>query len=112
MITEHLHVSDKIASGPRALPDTRSAFATTQAAWRFYKNEDTTLEVLVAPLFQEAHQAVHDSCKDHVLAIHDWSHISSSHKNKKDRVQLSHQHDVGYELQSSLFVSDNSPIGQ
>lgn len=45
--------------------------------------------------------------------MHDWSRIQyGSHASKKDRLQMTHATDIGYELQSSLLVhaEDGLPL--
>ena len=44
--------------------------------------------------------------------MHDWSRLSLTHHNKQDTYAMTHNLDVGYELQSSVLVSDinGSPI--
>lgn len=106
---EHLNAGNRLASGLKVLPATRSVFASTQAAWRFYRNEETSLKILSGPLFQAGIEGVSESCKEYVLAIHDRSHINFRHnKNRSDQIQMSHKNDAGYELQSTLFVSDTT----
>jgi hypothetical protein len=91
----------------KALPDNTKAFAHTQALWRFLKNDCVTPTELSAPLVALAHESVRDCCDDWALAVHDWSRINyNQHSGKKDRYQMTHATDVGYELQSSVLVSD------
>ena len=100
-------MAEKLASGLRALPDSQSSFASTQAAWRFYRNAQTCLPTLMEPLLSEAHQGVAERCSAYALNANDWSSVNfGKHKSKKDRRQRTHQYDVGYELQTSLLLSD------
>src|SRR4029078_5997814 len=51
--------------------------------------------------------------QDFVLIVHDWSQLHyRHHTSKHDRVVLTNRHDLGYELQTALAVSDRdgSPI--
>ncbi|MDI1230204.1 MAG: hypothetical protein PSV18_03760 [Methylobacter sp.] len=43
LVTEHLNSTDTLSAGLRALPDKSTSFASTQAAWRFYKNARVTM---------------------------------------------------------------------
>lgn len=95
-----------LSAGLKALPDKVSSFASTQAAWRFYANEAITLPVLQEPLTEAAHTGVQQQCDTYALCIHDWSRLAYKHANKADTYAITHQHDVGYDLQSSLLVSD------
>lgn len=103
----HSNCTHKLAAGMKALPDKNKAFAHTQALWRFLKNERVTPTELNAPLMALGHEEVQQSCDAWALCVHDWSRINfNRHTSKKDQYQMTHQTDVGYELQSSLLVSD------
>jgi hypothetical protein len=92
------------AAGAKALPDQASAFASTQAAWRFYQNPHVSLDDLAAPLVKEAINSTQKHCQDYSLVVHDWSRINySKHKSKQDTYAMTRKRDVGYELQSSLI---------
>jgi hypothetical protein len=107
LVKEHLQVSDKLAAGLRALLDTNSSFASTQAAWRFYRNEQMCLPVLTHPLLVEAHKGVTERFDSYALAVANWSAINfGKHQNKTDRQQSTPQYDVGYELPTSLWLND------
>jgi len=107
LVMAHSNVLNELAAGMKALPDTGKAFAHTQALWRFLANERVTPEALGGPLLDIARQEVPGHCDSHVLVMHDWSRINyGGHKSKTDRVRMTHDTDVGYELQSSLLVSD------
>ena len=109
LVEESLSTNDALSSGLRSLPDEISSFASTQAAWRFYKNDSVTLQKLQEPLLQAAHDSVVTHCKDYGLIIHDWSRLNyRKHQSKLDKYAISHKTDVGYDLQSSLLISDQT----
>ena len=54
MVQAHLKHAPKLAPGVAAIPAASSAFAATQAAWRFLKNQRVTLAALVEPLTSHA----------------------------------------------------------
>ena len=54
LVREHLHASENQVAGSRAQPSVNEAFASTQAAWRFYANPNVSLEGLLAPLVEQA----------------------------------------------------------
>jgi hypothetical protein len=109
LVQEHLAVMESVAAGLRALPGATDAFASTQAAWRFYANDQVSLVQLAQPLLEQARIAVAQDCDQYALVIHDWSQIHyKDHESKKDRVALSQTSDQGYELQSALVVSDRA----
>jgi hypothetical protein len=89
------------------LPTAAQAFASTQAAWRFYANPRVPLTQLAQPLLAHARTAVADSCDAYALVVHDWSLLHyNGHPSKADRIPLSQTTDLGYGLQSALLVSD------
>jgi IS4 transposase len=105
LVNEHLHTSENQAAGSRALPTINEAFASTQAAWRFYANPNVTLQGLLQPLVEEAKHQLPLVCKRYGLAIHDWSDLHyEGHTGKKDRRKIGK--DLGYELATTLLISD------
>ncbi len=55
---------------------------------------------------EAAQEAVPRRCQDYALCVHDWSRLNFKNVNKSDAYAIIHQHDVGYDLQSSLLLSD------
>ncbi len=114
LVMGHSNVLTELAAGLKALPKGDKAFAQTQALWRFLNNPRVGPEELVKPLVALAKEGVDGGCDEYVLAIHDWSRVNyGGHESKKDRLQMTHKSDVGYELQSSVLVGDRdgAPIG-
>jgi hypothetical protein len=90
-------------------PSENTSFADTQALWRLLSNDNVSFEALQAPLLEYAKNGIATHCEDYVLAVHDWSRLNyNTHDSKKDRLQMTHATDVGYELQSTVFVSDQN----
>jgi hypothetical protein len=118
LVQEQLHLSQSVAAGLNALPGARQSFASTQAAWRFYKNPAVTLPALVQPLLTQARAALAQNGSEYGLVMHDWSHLNfDRHTRKTDRIGCPRHRTQGYELQSALLVSDRAgeplaPIGQ
>jgi hypothetical protein len=113
LVREHLAPHQVLAAGLRALPDTASAMAHTQAAWRFYNNPRVSLPGLAQAPLQAARDGVAEACQRFVLVVHDWSYLHyNSHTSKKDRIPLRHQKDLGYDLYNLLALSDQdgSPL--
>ena len=91
----------------KALPDSKTSFAHTQALWRFLHNDSVTPSALAQPLLTGAQEAIHACCQHYTLVAHDWSRLNyHRHTSKSDRHQMTHATDVGYELQSSLLIGD------
>jgi hypothetical protein len=96
-----------------SLPSGKSGFADTQALWRFLHNDRVTPADLTVPLLAMARKGLAEGCDAYALAVHDWSRLNfRSHESKRDRVRMTHDLDVGYELQSTVLVADRdgSPI--
>jgi len=109
MVEQHVRGAQALAAGIASLPDTRSSAAYTQAAWRFLNNPRVTLPELARPLLSAAQPLLDEHCEHYGLMIHDWSRINfGGHASKTDRRQMTHKTDVGYDLQSSVLVSDVS----
>jgi len=109
LVQEQLTVTQPVAAGLRAVPGAAQAFASTQAAWRFYGNDGVSLTQLAQPLLDHARQGVAESCAAYALVVHDWSQLHyNDHTSKEDRVSLSQTTDLGYELQCALVVSDQT----
>ena len=109
----HSNSTTSLSAGVKALADGSKAFAHTQALWRFLGNEVVTPESLSAPLVAGCHAALAECEGDYALCVHDWSRINyGGHSSKKDRLQMTHATDIGYELQSSLLVNaqDGLPL--
>jgi hypothetical protein len=107
LVNEHLHTSENQAAGSRALPSINEAFASTQAAWRFYANPSVKLTGLVEPLVEQARREIPIVCRQYGLAIHDWSDLRyGTHTSKKDRRKIGS--DLGYKLASTLLLSDQT----
>lgn len=90
------------------MPDKTESFASTQAAWRFYANGSVSRPILQGPLTAAAHEGIQKYCQQYALCVHDWSRLSYKHLNKADTYAISHEADVGYDLQTSLIVSDRT----
>jgi hypothetical protein len=108
MVESHAQASQALASGIHALPDARSVFSATQAAYRFLNNPRVTLRALARPLIEAARSEAATACDRWALVVHDWSQLMyPGHDAKCDRVALSSRGGPeGYELQTALVVSD------
>jgi len=103
----HVNVNPKLSSGMKAVMDSTTSFAHTQGLWRFLHNDGVGLEQLSEPVIALAKGETPLACDEYVLSIHDWSRVNYyRHGSKQDRIQMTHKTDVGYELQSTILVSD------
>ena len=109
----HSNCTSALLAGARALPDGVQAFSHTQAMWRFLSNPRVSSKEVAQPLREAARDAVEQEDSEWVLCAHDGSRLNyGNHEAKRDRLQMTHEHDVGYELQSSLLVGadDGAPL--
>ena len=105
MVQGHLHSVPKLAAGISALPDSSSAFAATQGAWRFLNNDKVTLSSLITPLREVGlERANQEGGAAFDMLVIDWCKLSFLYP-KSDEIQLTHQTDIGYELTTALLVS-------
>ena len=111
IVSGHLKVASPQAAGIAKLPSCSSSFAATQGAWRFLNNQRVCVRDMAVPLRELGRQAANQCDSQFVLAIHDWMKIGcGSHRSKKDLAQLTHEHDVGYELYSCLLADGQNGL--
>ncbi|HED2912989.1 TPA: transposase [Enterobacter hormaechei subsp. steigerwaltii] len=109
LIKEHTVVNPSNAPGIKALANHQQAWSASQAAWRFFNNENATFPMLSSPLLALARQAATASDSRFLLVAHDWCRCNfARHNSKLDKAQLSHERDIGYELQASLLIDGAS----
>lgn len=107
LVQEHTGSAQPTAAGPRTLPSPAQAKAHTLAAWRFFHNRRLRLPQLMQPLLELAHQQTPYACAAYALVVHDWSALDySGHRAKKDRIRLTADGPLGYELYTALLVGD------
>lgn len=107
LVRSHMSTNHELASGIKSQLNKDAAFAQTQAAWRFLNNENCSLIELNKPLLLAAHELCDTECLEYALVAHDWSHLSyGRHKSKTDSYNTI-KNSIGYELQTSLLLSDN-----
>ncbi len=101
--------ANKNAAGPALLAGNCHAQSATQAAWRFLNNPNVLLVDLIDPLREVGRRAANASDGSYVLLAHDWSKVNfKSHQSKRDLKQITHEHDIGYELLTSLLIDATS----
>lgn len=113
LVKEQAHPARLVSAGLAALPGAGTAWAATQAAWRFFNNEAVTAAKLAAPL-REAVRAGLAAGATYVLVALDWSKVDyHRHRSKKDRRPFCNPGEAGYSLTSALAVdvADGRPLG-
>jgi len=69
-VAEHLNSAESVAAGLRALPGISKAFASTQAAWRFFNNERVSYPQLADPLIARGREALAEEEGRYALVAH------------------------------------------
>jgi hypothetical protein len=104
-VQPHARAAGTLNAGPAAPLDDASAFAATQAAWRFWHNDRVTLPLLVEPLQKVVRHWRSRYASPWALVIHDWSALSyPTHSGKKDRKGHGSALSKGYDLGTALVV--------
>lgn len=105
MVSAHMNSSNRNAAGPNLLAGQNEPASATQAAWRFLNNPNVQLIDLVEPLRQAGRDACKYSDSGFVLLVHDWCKLDyKTHTSKTDLRQVTHEHDIGYDMTSALLV--------
>ena len=105
LIKEHSLVNPSNAPGIKALANHTQTWSASQAAWRFFNNDNATFPMLCSPLLALAREAAATSSSRYLLVAHDWCRCNfARHNSKQDKLKLSHARDIGYELQASLLI--------
>ena len=105
LVKAHMSSSSTTAAGPAVAADGVAGATATQAAWRFFNNDRVELAALAEPLRDAGRLGSMRSESEFVLLAHDWSKLDyARHESKKDRLQLTHEHDIGYDLTTALLV--------
>jgi hypothetical protein len=114
LVKEHSHAVNAAVSGLSALPGTGQSFAATRAMSRFLNHPDIPCHALLEPAQDAVRSALASCPSSFALVVHDWCMFGlGKHPSKKDRIQRSHETDLGYELGTALVVaaSDGRPLG-
>jgi hypothetical protein len=105
LVQSHLRSAPKLAAGVASLPSTATAFASTQAAWRFLNNDRVSLPALIEPLRAVGRERLAVSELPFGLLVHDWCKLKfPTGGGKRDLTEISHPKDRGYELTTALLV--------
>lgn len=105
LVKAHMGPSSTTAAGPTIAADGTAGATATQATWRFFNNDRVELAALVEPLREAGRQQCMHSQSEFVLLVHDWSKLDyAKHESKQDKLQLTHEHDIGYDLTTALLV--------
>lgn len=105
LVKAHMSPSSSTRTGPAIAADGTAGATATQAAWRFFSNDRVDLPALAQPLRDAGRIGCMQSESEFVLLVHDWSKLDyKAHQAKKDTLQLTHEHDIGYDLTTALLI--------
>lgn len=114
LVLSHLKPNQKLAAAAKIPSFEKNTLAATQAIWRFLANKKVTISKLMEPLLALSLDGIEQYCAEYALVVHDWSGLQySKHHGKTDKKELHNKYELGYELQTSLALSDRTglPIG-
>jgi len=74
-VKEQAHPARLLSAGIAALPGAGTAWASAQAAWRFFNNDDVTPAKLAGPLREAVRAGLAGDASPYVLAVIDWSKV-------------------------------------
>ncbi len=104
-----MNAKQKVANGISLFKAETDNFSQVQASWRFYNNENVTIEALQEPILEDALNAINCEKSDYILCATDWSHVDYKHHHAKDdkikRASAGASYASGYDLQSTLAMS-------
>lgn len=105
-------MQENITSGLRLLQGGLKGFSEVQASWRFFNNSNVTSNELFEPIVENLKSQIDKQCDKYILAPSDWSHVDYKKHRSKSELILENRKDtcmkIGYDLQSTLAVSDRS----
>jgi len=80
-----MSVKEKATNGLKLLLGDMKAFSQVQAAWRFFNNDNISIDSLFNSIFENLKCEGDTHCDKYILAISDWSHLDyKKHLSKKD----------------------------
>lgn len=83
-----------------------------QASWRFFNNPKVTSKELFEPIVNNLKNEISKQCDKYILAMSDWSHLDYKKHSSKEELKSENRKDtcmkIGYDLQSTLGVSDRT----
>ena len=112
MVKSYISAKQRATNGLKLLLGESDSFSQVQASWRFLNNDNVTVEGLFEPIKESVKEEIEKHCKEYVLAMSDWSHLDyKKHTSKKElgcKKKKDKGKQLGYDLQTTIAVSDNS----
>ena len=105
-----MSVKEKATNGLKLLLGDMKPFSQVQAAWRFFNNDNISIDSLFNPIFENLKCECDTHCDKYILAMSDWSYLDyKKHLSKKDLTSKNKKDNckqIGYDLQTTIAVSD------
>lgn len=114
LVKSHMNHKQNSTNGLNLLIKDVKGFSQAQNAWRFYNNENVDIKSLNDPIMQTGLETIEKECSEYLLVAHDWSLVNyRNHTTKDDCIETKRSNSTnaiskGYDLQSSLAISDKS----
>ena len=104
-------MQEKATNGLKLLMKDES-ISQVQASWRFFNNPKVTSKELFEPIVKNLKSEISKQCDKYILAMSDWSHLDFKKHSSKNELKSENRKDtcmkIGYDLQSTLAVSDRT----
>jgi len=115
LVKSEINVKQNSQSG-MSLTVEADGWAESQAAWRFYNNENVDISSLNDPIIEEVVKEINKREGSFVLVPYDWSHIDYKNHSKKQELvskkKKGNSKQIGYDFQSSLALDEKgNPLG-
>lgn len=105
-------MQESATNGLRLLQGGIKGLSEVQASYRFFNNSNVTSEELFKPIVENLKNEITKQCNKYLLAMSDWSHLDFKKHTSKKELKSENRKDtcmkIGYDLQSTLAVSDRS----
>lgn len=105
-------MQENTANGLRLLQSNLKGLSLVQGSWRFFNNPNVLAKELFEPIIENLKSEITKQCDKYILAPSDWSHIDYKNHSSKKQLKSEKRKDtcmkIGYDLQSTLALSDRS----
>jgi len=107
-----MNIKQNAQSGMSLVLET-DGWSQSQAAWRFYNNDNVDISSLNDPIIEEVVKEINKRKGEHVLVPYDWSHLDyKKHSKKQDLIITNSENQKGYDFQSSIALDEKgNPLG-
>jgi len=105
-------MQESATNGLKLLQGGIKGLSEVQASWRFFNNPNVSSKELFEPIVENLKVEITKQCDKYLLAMSDWSHLDYKKHKSKCELKSENRKDtcmkIGYDLQSTIAVSDRS----